>query len=108
MPTVFPSHMYVLAPDHLWYLSLQPRGIGQVAIRYGVAFAPEKLAAANDRDALVEQAAASCGRSTWRTAAWSRACTRAPPRRWPSPGPLSWLERENHEFAGYIARRLTA
>ena len=20
MPTVFPSHMYVLAPDHLWYL----------------------------------------------------------------------------------------
>ena len=23
-----------------------------------------------------------------------------------SPGPLSWLERENHEFTQYLARRL--
>jgi choline monooxygenase len=27
MPTVYPSHMYVLAPDHLWYLSLRPRSV---------------------------------------------------------------------------------
>ena len=24
------------------------------------------------------------------------------------PGPLSWLERENHEFAAWLARRLAA
>ncbi len=30
MPTVFPSHMYVLAPDHMWYLSLHPRGVDAV------------------------------------------------------------------------------
>ena len=23
--TIFPCHMFVLAPDHLWYLSLQPK-----------------------------------------------------------------------------------
>ena len=36
LPTVFPSHMYVLAPDHLWYLSLRPLGVGQVQLRFGV------------------------------------------------------------------------
>jgi len=30
LPTIFPSHMYALAPDHLWYLSLQPMGVDQV------------------------------------------------------------------------------
>jgi phenylpropionate dioxygenase-like ring-hydroxylating dioxygenase large terminal subunit len=108
MPTVFPSHMYVLAPDHLWYLSLQPAAIDKVSIRYGVAFAPEKLAAANDRDAMVEQASDFL----WKVNLEDRfvveglfAGTAAPLA---EPGPLSWLERENHEFAGYVARRLTA
>ena len=108
MPTVYPGHMYVLAPDHLWYLSLQPRGIGQVAIRYGVAFAPEKLAAANDREALVAQAA----RFLWdvnledRTVVEALFAGTAAPLA--APGPLSWLERENHEFAGWLARRLSS
>ncbi len=108
MPTVFPSHMYVLAPDHLWYLSLQPDGIDKVSIRYGVAFAPEKLAANNDREALVTEAADFL----WEVNLEDRFVveglfegTAAPLA---EPGPLSWLERENHEFAGYISRRLTA
>ena len=108
MPTVFPSHMYVLAPDHLWYLSLQPAAIDKVSIRYGVAFAPEKLAAANDRESMIEQAAGFL----WEVNLEDRfvveglfAGTAAPLA---EPGPLSWLERENHEFTGYVARRLTA
>ena len=106
MPTVFPSHMYVLAPDHLWYLSLQPRGTGQVAIRYGVAFAPERLAAANDRDRLVKEATDFL----WDVNLEDRdvveglfAGTASPLA---APGPLSWLERENHEFTAFLARRL--
>ena len=55
MPTVFPSHMYVLAPDHLWYLSLQPEGTDRTRIRYGAALAPEVLAAADDADALIAE-----------------------------------------------------
>ncbi len=108
MPTVFPSHMYVLAPDHLWYLSLQPDGIDKVSIRYGVAFAPEKLADTNDREALVTEAADFL----WEVNLEDRFVveglfegTAAPLA---EPGPLSWLERENHEFAGYLSRRLTA
>ena len=43
MPTVFPSHMYVLAPDHLWYLSLRPKGVNEVHVRFGASLAPEVL-----------------------------------------------------------------
>ena len=32
LPTVLPTHMYVLAPDHLWYLLLRPKGVGKVDI----------------------------------------------------------------------------
>jgi len=38
LPNVYPTHMYVLAPDHLWYLSLRPNGVGKVKVRFGVAF----------------------------------------------------------------------
>ncbi|MGH1480585.1 MAG: aromatic ring-hydroxylating oxygenase subunit alpha, partial [Geminicoccales bacterium] len=47
MPTVFPCHMYVLAPDHLWYLSLRPNGVGEVNVRFGAALAPEVHAGLN-------------------------------------------------------------
>ena len=53
MPTVFPSHMYVLAPDHLWFLSLQPEGAGKTRIRYGAAIAPEVLAEEPDTEAFI-------------------------------------------------------
>ncbi|MEM7124434.1 MAG: aromatic ring-hydroxylating dioxygenase subunit alpha [Pseudomonadota bacterium] len=108
MPTVFPSHMYVLAPDHLWYLSLQPAGIDMVAIRYGVAFAPEKLADTNDRDALVNDAA----EFLWEVNLEDRFVVEGLFEGTAAPlaeaGPLSWLERENHEFAGYLSQRLTS
>ena len=41
LPTIFPTHMYVLAPDHLWYLSLRSKGVG-------AAIAPEVDAALSD------------------------------------------------------------
>src|SRR5262249_58354953 len=52
MPTVYPSHMFVAAPDHLWYLSLRPRAVGEVHVRFGVALAPEVLDALEDREAF--------------------------------------------------------
>ena len=45
---MFPTHMYVLAPDHLWYLSLRSKGVGEVEIRFGAAIAPEVDAALSD------------------------------------------------------------
>jgi choline monooxygenase len=108
MPTVFPGHMYVLAPDHLWYLSLQPRGIGQVAIRYGVAFAPERLAAANDRERLIKDATDFLWDVNLEDRDVVEALFAGTASPLAEPGPLSWLEKENHDFAGWLARRLTA
>ena len=106
MPTVFPSHMYVLAPDHLWYLALQPDGPGRTRIRYGAALAPEVLAAQSDPETYIAET------KTFLDAVQLEdknvvegifAGAKAPLS---IPGPLSWLERENHEFTQYLARRL--
>ncbi len=108
MPTVFPSHMYVLAPDHVWYLSLQPEGVGQVRIRFGAALAPEVIAAAEDPDKLIADIVdflAKVNEEDRFVVEGIFAGGKAPLSR---PGPLCWLERENHEFTQYLARRLCA
>lgn len=109
MPTVFPSHMYVLAPDHMWYLSLRPKGVAEVHVRFGLALAPEVHEAlgetrrqwldevlvffdkVNNEDKVVVEGIHKGSRS-----ALAR------------PGPLSWLEREIHDFAQYLDRKLNA
>jgi len=106
MPTIFPSHMYVLAPDHLWYLALQPDGVGRTRIRYGAALAPEVLAAQNDPDGYIAETKAFLDvvqQEDRLVVEGIFAGAKAPLS---SPGPLSWLERENHEFAQYLARML--
>ena len=107
MPTVFPSHMYVLAPDHMWYLTLRPKGPHQVQVRFGLALAPEVHAALGD------------GLPAWLDAtltffdkvnAEDKFVVEGIHRGSASPlarsGPFSWLEREIHDFARYLDRRL--
>ncbi|MEL0024269.1 MAG: SRPBCC family protein [Alphaproteobacteria bacterium] len=106
MPTVFPCHMYVLAPDHLWYLALQPDGVGKTRIRYGAAIAPEVLAAQSDPEAYIANAKAfldDVQLEDKHVVEGIFAGAKAPMS---APGPLSWLERENHEFTQYLARML--
>ncbi len=107
MPTVFPSHMYVLAPDHMWYLTLRPDGVNHVHVRFGLAVAPEVY------EALGEQ------RQDWldttlkffdRVNAEDKFVVEGIHRGSSSPlarsGPFSWLEREIHDFARYLDGRL--
>jgi choline monooxygenase len=107
MPTVFPSHMYVLAPDHLWYLSLMPKGMGQVQVRFGLAVAPEVIAALRD------------GLAAWKAEvitffdkvnAEDRFVVEGIHTGSASPlarsGPFSWMEREIHDFSKYLHRKL--
>tara|TARA_B110000971_G_scaffold215458_1_gene248928 strand:+ start:6413 stop:7426 length:1014 start_codon:yes stop_codon:yes gene_type:complete len=54
LPTVFPSHMFSLAPDHVWCLSIQPIGVDTVTIRHGAAIAPEVLENHPDPEAFLE------------------------------------------------------
>ena len=107
MPTVFPAHMYILAPDHLWYLSLRPRGTGQVELRFGIALAPEVHASLVEPEAwiteMVDFFTAVCEEDRM-VVEGIHAGSRSSLAR---PGPLSWLEHELHHFMGYLADHLT-
>ena len=106
MPTVFPSHMYVLAPDHLWYLSLQPDGVGRTRIRYGAALAPEVMDSADDSLALIAEKKAFLDKVQVEDKHVVEGIFNGAMSPLAVPGPLSWMEQENHQFARYLARHL--
>jgi hypothetical protein len=108
LPTIYPTHMYVLAPDHLWYLSLRSEGVGKVHLRFGVAVAPEVYEALGDqRDAWVRELTEFFDRVNAEDKVVVEGIFRGSKAPLASRGPLSWLEREIHDFARYLANRLT-
>lgn len=108
MPTVFPSHMYVLAPDHLWYLSLRPKSIGEVHVRFGAALAPEVMAGLNDREGFVAELIGFFDRVNAEDRVVVEGLYEGTGAPLAAPGRLSWLEREIHDFMGYLDRGLSA
>lgn len=106
LPTIYPTHMYVLAPDHFWYLSLRPKGVGQVQLRFGIALAPEVHASLKDVKAFLDPMVdffAKVNEEDRIVVEGIYQGARSPLAR---SGPLSWLEREIHDFAKYLAARL--
>jgi len=106
LPTVFPSHMYTLAPDHLWYLTLRPLGIGKVQVRFGAALAPEVSENLRDRDSFLAELAAFFAKVNGEDRFVVESIFKSAEAPMSKPGPLSWLERELHDFHRYLARRL--
>ncbi len=106
--TIFPCHMFVLAPDHLWYLSLQPRSPGEIDVRYGLAFAPEVMADQNGLDARIEEAKAFLDATNEEDRVVVEGLWEGVQAPLAEPGPLSWLEKENLDFLRYILRMVTA
>ncbi len=106
MPTIFPAHMYVLAPDHLWYLALQPLGHDQVNIRYGIALAPEVLRASAEPEQLKADVIHFLDQVNAEDKDVVEGIFRGSRATLSKAGPLCWLEQENHEFTQYIARRI--
>ena len=108
MPTVFPSHMYVLAPDHCWYLSLRPKGPGQVQVRFGVSVPPEvdKALMGSEREAWIKDLTSFFDHVNEEDRGVVEGIYAGSVARHAAPGPLSWLEREIHDFQKYLARRL--
>ncbi len=102
--TVFPCHMFVLAPDHLWYLSLQPRSPGEIDVRYGLALAPEVMADEGAFDARLEEAKAFLDATNEEDRVVVEALWKGVQAPLAEPGPLSWLEKENLDFLRYIRR----
>lgn len=110
MPTVFPSHMYVLAPDHVWYLSLRPRGVGEVAVTFGLAIAPEVDASfqnSQDREMRISELSNFFEHVNSEDRAVVEGIYAGSRSSFSAPGPLSWLEREIHDFHKYLVNRLT-
>lgn len=103
---VFPTHLYVLAPDHLWYISIQPKGTGEIYIRYGAAIAPELLAATEDKQALIAKLSNILDQVNEEDKFVIEGLYKGASAPLSGPGPLCWLEQQNHEFTQYLARRL--
>jgi phenylpropionate dioxygenase-like ring-hydroxylating dioxygenase large terminal subunit len=106
MPTVFPTHMYVLAPDHLWYLSLRPKSLGEVYLRFGYALAPEVYESLEDRDGFIAETNAFFDRVNDEDRVVTEGIYQGSRAPLAKGGRLSWLEREIHDFMQYLVRRL--
>lgn len=106
MPTIFPAHMYVLAPDHVWYLCLQPLGKDKVSIKYGAALAPEVLAHSPNKAEQIAAVKAFLDEVQAEDKHVVEGIFKGAHAPLAQPGPLSWLEKENHDFTQYLARHL--
>ena len=106
MPSVFPAHMYVLAPDHLWYLSLRPKSLGEVHVRFGVALAPEVVANMPDLEKEKAELLAFFDKVNEEDRFVVEGLYQGVQAPLAKPGRLSWLEREIHDFTCYLATRL--
>jgi choline monooxygenase len=103
---VFPNHFYILAPDHLWYISIQPKGTGEIYIRYGAAIAPEVLQASSDKQGLINEVSDILDQVNDEDKRIIEGLYKGVHSPLSDPGPLCWLEQQNHEFIQYLARNL--
>lgn len=106
MPTVFPALMFVLAPDHVWWLSLMPEAVDRVHVRFGASIAPERLAAMPDVETYLRETEAFFDRVNEEDRQLVESIHRGTCAPLAAPGPLSWMERSLREFQGYILSRL--
>ncbi len=102
---IYPSLLITLTPGYFWYLSLHPKGAGQVRVFFGGGMSPDF---ANDPDAQayfkqlkgllddVNVEDKGCTERVYRGLCSDMA----------KPGHLSHLERPNFDFATYIASML--
>ncbi len=102
--TLYPSHLITLTPGYFWYLSLHPKGPGQVAITFGGGLSPEFMA-----DPKAGEYVATLKTLLDEVNLEDRGCTEKVYRGLSAdkaaPGHLSYLERPIYDFMQYIAER---
>ncbi len=103
---LYPSLLITLTPGYFWYLSLHPKGPGQVKIRFGGGMSDDY---AGDADAAENFTALKTLLDDVNVE--DRGCTEKVYRGLCSdaarPGHLSHLERPNYDFARYLLARIT-
>jgi Ring hydroxylating alpha subunit (catalytic domain) len=101
---LYPSHLITLTPGYFWYLSLHPKGVGQVHMVYGGGLSPEFI-----DDPKAEEYVAALMKLLDEVNVEDRQCTERVFRGLNSqnakPGHLSYLERPIYDFMQYIAER---
>ena len=102
--TLYPSHLITLTPGYFWYLSLHPKGPGQVAIVFGGGLSPEFM-----NDPKAEEYITTLKSLLDEVNLEDRGCTEKVYRGLSSdraqPGHLSYLERPIYDFMQYLAER---
>ena len=104
---LYPSLLITLTPGYFWYLSLHPKGVGQVHVTFGGGMSNDFL---NDPD--VPELFATLKGLLDKVNVEDKGCTERVYRGLCSglaePGHLSHLERPNYDFATYLSRMTTA
>lgn len=102
---IYPSLLITLTPGYFWYLSLHPKGSGQVNVIFGGGMSRDFL---QDKD--VDQHFAQLKALLDKVNIEDKGCTERVYKGVLSslaePGPLSHLERPNYDFATWIAERV--
>lgn len=101
---IYPSHLVTLTPGYFWYLSLQPRGVDKVHIRFGGGLAPEFI---NDPKAgeYMAQLKKLLDEVNAEDRMGVESVFRGVQAPLATPGHLNRLERPNYDFACYLAKR---
>ena len=102
---IYPSLLITLTPGYFWYLSLHPKGPGQVHIRFGGGMSDDFK-----DDPSVQDHFAALKALLDDVNIEDRGCTEKVYRGLCSdlarPGHLSHLERPNYDFATYLMSRI--
>ncbi|MBM3520714.1 MAG: (2Fe-2S)-binding protein, partial [Alphaproteobacteria bacterium] len=102
---LYPSLLITLTPGYFWYLSLHPKGVGQVQVNFGGGMSNDFLG-----DADVPQLFATLKGLLDKVNVEDKGCTERVYRGLCSdraaPGHLSHLERPNYDFATYLSSKV--
>lgn len=101
---LYPSHLITLTPGYFWYLSLHPKGVGQVHMIFGGGLSPEFIDDPKAPDYVV-----TLKKLLDEVNVEDRQCTervfRGLNSQKAAPGHLSYLERPIYDFMQYVAER---
>ena len=104
---IYPSLLITLTPGYFWYLSLHPKGPGQVHIRFGGGMSDDYKDDADAQQNFIDLKTLLDDVNVE-----DRGCTEKVfnglSSHLATPGHLSHLERPNYDFAQYLAQKMRA
>ena len=102
--SIYPSLLITLTPGYFWYLSLHPRGPGQVNIVFGGGMSPD-FAHSPEAQAHFAQLKTLLDKVNVEDRGCTEKLFQGLSSGLATPGHLSHLERPNFDFAQYLAER---